>query len=148
MDAVARHTAHVLSVVLAALPVENVAVFGVALEARCVGGHRRHFVRAPRGLAHLGAGTRLGVLLAVSVADRAIGGALVLQEFGAFAVKGEGEGFHHLAMTLPAVPPDHGLPGVLLRRLRQRSTSGTPREGMQKAEEGQDDQRRDYPCGR
>ena len=87
------------------------------------------------------------MLLTVSVAYRAIGGAPVLQEFGTFAVKVKGEGFHHLAVTLPAVPPDHSLLGVLHRRLRQDRTLDVPREGMQEADEGHDDQQRDYPCG-
>ena len=116
---VARHAAHVVAVVFAALPVVKITVARVTLEACLIRQRRIHLGRVADIRAALLLGALLGVLVAVVVAEFTLGRARVGQELGALTVDFERKGFHYGAVALLAISPDDGLRGWPRRRLRR-----------------------------
>ncbi|HYR77971.1 MAG TPA: hypothetical protein VEM96_19295 [Pyrinomonadaceae bacterium] len=119
---VARHTTHVASVVLAALPVKMTTIARVTLKARCVCPSSLLWVLQFSGIIYvLGCDSLFSVLnvfFAIAVAGFARRCARVVQEFRSFAVNFETEGIHIRPVARNTLIADRGFPNNCLGGLR------------------------------
>ena len=136
MGAVTGQATHVASVVPPAPPGMMRTIPGVALQTRFVGLRRGHLGR----ISNIRGFPSLDVFGAVAVATLARRSARIGEEFGAFAVSVQGEGFDNELVAPQAPRSNHGLLNGLTRGLRLgRGLDSGPRglhKGREKADKG------------
>lgn len=130
---VARHTTHVASVVLAALPVKMTTIARVTLKAGCICPFpvlgRLQFGWVVDVVGGNALFPVLNVLFASAVAGFASRRARVAEEFRSFAVNFETEGIHISSVARNTLVSGRGSPNNCLGGLRVRARVGGLRRG-------------------